>query len=84
MQEMFEVDNDEDNSAPEPSITTKSDGSNSEVSTPIEEQLIICAAIQYLLTYTVENLIWLVVIKEADCMMFQFTIIGKAINSSCT
>jgi hypothetical protein len=46
MQEMFGGDNDEDNSAPEPSITAKSDGSNSEVSTPIEEQLIICAVIQ--------------------------------------
>jgi len=46
MQEMFGGDNDEDNSVPEPSITTKSDGSNSDVSTPIEEQLIICAVIQ--------------------------------------
>jgi len=46
MQEMFEDDNDEDNSAAEPSITTKSDGSNSEVSTPIVEQLITCAVIQ--------------------------------------
>jgi hypothetical protein len=46
MQEMFGGDNDEDNSAPEPSITTKSDGSNSEVSSLIEEQLIICPVIQ--------------------------------------
>jgi hypothetical protein len=23
-------------------------------------------------------------VKEADCIMFQFTIVGKAINSSCT
>jgi len=46
MQEMFGDDNDENNSAPEPSITTKSDGSNSEVSTLIEEELIICAVIQ--------------------------------------
>jgi hypothetical protein len=46
MQEMFAGDNDEDSCAPEPSITTKSDGSNSEVSTPVEEQLIICAVIQ--------------------------------------
>jgi hypothetical protein len=46
MQAMFEGDNDEDNSAPEPSITTKSDGSNSEVSTIIEEQLVICAVMQ--------------------------------------
>jgi hypothetical protein len=43
---MFGGDNDEDNSAPEPSITTKSHGSNSEVSTPIEGNLIICAVIQ--------------------------------------
>jgi hypothetical protein len=46
MQDMFGEDNDEDNSAPEPSITTKSDGSNSEVSALIEEQLIICVVIQ--------------------------------------
>jgi hypothetical protein len=46
MQEMFGDDNDEDNSAPEPSIITISDGSNSEVSTLIEEQLIVCAVIQ--------------------------------------
>jgi len=46
MQEMFGGDSDEDSSTPEPSITTKSDGSNSEVSTPIEEHLIICAVIE--------------------------------------
>ena len=38
--QMFGGDNDEDYSAPEPSTTTKSNGSNSEVSTLVEEQLI--------------------------------------------
>lgn len=47
MQEMFEGENAEVDSAPEPSITTtKSDESNSEVSSPIEKQLIICAVRQ--------------------------------------
>jgi hypothetical protein len=43
---MFEGDNDEDSSAPEPSITTKSPGSNSEVSTTIKQNLIIWAVVQ--------------------------------------